>query len=48
MEHGRLVEVREVGHVLAPLELGRVDLLYLVLLQHLALVLAEFDRDLSK
>ena len=46
VKHGRLVEVREVGHVLAPLKLGRVDLLHLILLQYLALVLAEFDRNL--
>ena len=48
VKHGRLVEVREVGHVLAPLKLGWVDLLHLILLQYLALVLADLDRNLSK
>lgn len=46
MQHARVVEVGQVGHVLAPLELGRVDLLDLVLLEDLPLVLAALDGHL--
>ena len=43
MEDAGVVQVGEVGHVLAPLELWRIDLLDLVLLEDLAVVLAALD-----
>jgi hypothetical protein len=36
-QHGGVVQVGQVGHVVAAVELGRVDLPHLVLLEHLLL-----------
>ncbi len=51
VEDGGLVEVRQVGHVLALLKLGRIDLLNLILFQDTFLFLiwsgtqADLDGD---